>query len=341
MTRSTGKQDIYDTTNAAGDRIDLPSAIWIGSCVYETDEEFVRCVGRKSPLYNIDTNKPICTNAPPAQPAEVFVTDTYCENGDERLYKAPYDPTDPTKRQDFAGDKFGAHLSMAGDLETGRIVAIGAPKTYDSDGSDTVAPNTFYDTYGAVYMFTGEYKHWTENQRMTADDANVQLTANIPDYGARVEFDRVSSRTLLVSCAFCVNTDRTSGSVYVYKSEEGKYWSNTQQLECDDATTDTWEFGKNLRIYNEFALISAAAISHLGAAYVFREERHSEYKGGVYNGLWTQQQRLVPSDSFIRSSGDLYGEKMGLHGKTLVITQNRQNTHGTDSGIIMYDDIEC
>jgi hypothetical protein len=32
---------------------------------------------------------------------------------------------------------------------------------------------------------------------------------------------------------------------------------------------------------------------------------------------------------------------MGLHGKTLVITQNRQNTHGTDSGIIMYDDIEC
>ena len=54
--------------------------------------------------------------------------------------------------------------------------------------------------------------------------------------------------------------------------------------------------------------------------------------GGIYNGLWTQQQRLRPNDAYISSSGNLYGEKMDLHGKTLVITQNRQKTHGTNSG---------
>mmetsp|Transcript_33945 Transcript_33945/g.63345 ORF Transcript_33945/g.63345 Transcript_33945/m.63345 type:complete len:1151 (+) Transcript_33945:39-3491(+) len=327
---ATGKQDIYKTTNAAGTVIDLPAAVWIGSCVWENDPDFVRCVGRKSPIYNINTNKPICTADPNA---EVFLPDVYCENPFEHLYKAPYDPADPSKRADFTGDKYGAYLTLAGDLETGRLMAVGAPKTYDADGTPYLTPNTFYDTYGAVYTYTGEYKHWTENQRLTADDSNVQLTDNIPDYGTRVEIDRVTSRTMLVTCPQCVVVDRAQGSVYVYTTEEGKYWSNTQQLTCDDATTDTWEFGKNMRIYDEFALLSAAALNHRGASYIFRQERHSKYKGGVYNGLWTQQQRLRPNDAYIRSSGSLYGEKMDLHGKTLVITQNIQKTHGINSGV--------
>jgi hypothetical protein len=333
---ATGKQDIYKTTDATGTIIDLPAAIWIGSCVYETDEDgFVRCIGRKSPIYNINTNKPICTNN---IDAEILDTgspdlDTYCENPYEHLYKAPYDPGDLSKTADYTGDKYGAVLSMAGDLELGRVLAVGAPKTFTDDGSPTISPGTFYDTYGAVYMYTGEYKHWTENQKLLADDANVYLTANIPDFGTRVVIDRVSSRTLMVTCPQCVMTDRPEGSVYVYKTEDGKLWSNTQQLICADALSDTWEFSKNIRLYDEFALISAVALSELGAAYIFREERHSTYKGGVYNGFWTQQQRLQPNDAYIRSSGNLYGEKMDLHGKTLVITQNRQQTHGTHSGM--------
>lgn len=327
----TGKQDIYRTANPAGGAdLDLQSAVWVGSCVYEPDENgFVRCISRKTPVYNTDTNKPICTAN---IDASVYTLDTYCENPYEHLYKAPYSP-DPLLISDYAGDKYGAHLSMAGDLELGRIMAVGAPKTFTDDGSPQVAPGTFYDSYGAVYTYTGEYKHWTEHQKLTADDDNVQLTVNKPDFGTRVVIDRVTSRTMMVTCPQCVMTDREEGSVYVFKTEDGKTWSKTQQLISDDASTDTWEFSKNIRLYDDFALVSAAGLTQLGAAYIFREERHSAHRGGMYNGLWTQQQRLLPTDSYIRTSGNLWGEKMDLHGKTLVITQNRQITHGASSGL--------
>ena len=326
----TGRQDIYKTTDDVGTLIDLPSAVWIGSCVYESDEGgFLRCVGRKSPIYNLNTNKPICTAN---VDADILTPDTYCDNPYEHHYRAPYDPGDPTKRADYVGDKYGAHLSLAGDLELGKVLAVGAPKSFDDDGSPMVAPGTFFETYGAVYMYTGEYKHWTENQKLLADDSNVELVSNIPDFGRRVEFDQVTSRTLMVSCPVCVYSDKSEGSMYVYRTEDGKFWSNTQQLRSDDAETDTWEFSRNMRVYDDFMLVSAAGLNHLGAAYIFREERHSLYKGGIYNGIWTQQQRLIPTDAYIRSSGEMFGEKMALHGKTLVITQNRQPLYGDFSG---------
>lgn len=326
---ATGKQDIYKTTDASGNIIDLPAAIWIGSCVYETDEAFVRCVGRKSPIYNINTNKPICTNN---INAEILTPDTYCENPYEHLYKAPYDPADPSKTYDYTGDKYGATVAMAGDLELGRILAVGAPKTFTNDGTPFTTPNTFYDTYGVVYTYTGEYKHWTENQKLTADDANLLLTGNKPDFGTRIEIDRVTSRTMMITCQQCVVKTRSEGSVYVYRTENGRLWSNTQKLICDEGIADTWQFGIQMRVYDEFMFVAAAALEHLGALYMFREERHSTYKGGVYNGLWTQQQKLVPHDAFIRSSGNVWGEKAEIHGKTLVVAQNRENTHGILSG---------
>jgi hypothetical protein len=92
----------------------------------------------------------------------------------------------------------------------------------------------------------------------------------------------------------------TEGAVYVYKSDDGKTWSVTQQLISDDATTSDYEFGNNVKIHDEFAMISAQGLTTLGALYLFREERHSVYKDGVYNGQWTQQQKLVPTDSHIR-----------------------------------------
>jgi hypothetical protein len=329
---ATGKQDIYKT-KVLGVNTEFPSTIWVGSCVYESDDDgFVRCITRKTPVYNIDTNLPVCTFD---ADQTVLNPDPFCDNIYYHNYKGPYDPADtgnPAKQQDMQGDKYGAVLSMAGDLELGRVLAVGAPKThnfpYDSD------PRVdWYATYGAVYTYTGEYKHWTEHQRLTADDANVQLTVNIPDFGAHVEIDRVTSRTMMVTCPQCVITDREEGSVYVFKTEDGKLWSNTQQLMCDDATTDTWQFSRNIRLYDDFALISAAALNLRGAAYIFREERHSTHMGGIFNGLWTQQQRLIPTDAAVRSSGILYGEKMDLHGKTLVITQNEETTYGAYSGM--------
>ena len=279
---ATGKQEIYETTDSDGNTIDLPATVWIGSCVYETDHDgFVRCVGRKSPIYNVNTNKPICTFSPIplVDENDPLNPDTYCDNEFHHLWRAPYDPDDLSKRADYNGDKYGNHLSLAGDLETGRLLAIGAPKTFTDDGTPLVPPGTFYDTYGAVYTYTGEYKHWTENQKLLADDANVFLTDRKPDYGTRVLIDRVDPLTMFVSCPNCVLTDLEQGTVYVYRSEDGTYWSNTQSLMCDDATAETWEFSKNLRLYDDFALISAAALAQLGAAYIFRQERHSQYKG--------------------------------------------------------------
>lgn len=320
-----GSDLIYQDATA----VPKPSTVWVGSCVYETDENFVRCVNRKSPIYNANSNLPVCTTD--ADPT-ILVADPYCDGpGPPASYKfhsQNYDPPAPASVANNVGDEYGAHVSLAGDLETGALLAVGAPSTYDS------ATSTFYETHGAVYMHSGEYKRWTENQKLVADDSNQFLTANRPNFGKIVEIDRVTSRTTLVSCPQCVSTSTTEGSVYVYKSENGKSWSKTQQLTADDATTSDYAFGLNVKVHDDFAMIAADGLSpQRGALYMFREERHSVYKNGVYNGQWTQQQKLVPHDAYIRGQGTQWGGSADMHGKTLVVGMKEEPSHGTMTGI--------
>ena len=299
-TIAQGTELIYETTDDAGSPIAKPSTVWVGSCVYESDDNgFVRCVNRKTPVYSEGSNSPVCTLSFPDRTAPS--EDTYC-NGNPAVsapyyyFSAPYAPG-PTVADDV-GDQYGASVSLAGDLELGSILAIGAPRTYTDDGTPTVAPGTFYDTYGAVYMHTGEYKHWTENQKLVPNDSNLQLTDNKPNFGQIVEFDQVTSRTALVSCPQCVSHSTTEGAVYVYKTSDGKTWSATQQLISDDATTNDYEFGKNVKIHDEFAMIAAQGLNTRGALYVFREERHSIYKGTYRNSYHSRMLTLLSSTFF-------------------------------------------
>ena len=59
---------------------------------------------------------------------------------------------------------------------------------------------------------------------------------------------------------------------------------------------------------------------------------------GVYNGQWTQQQKLVPHDAYIRGSGSLWGTKADMHGKTLVVGQSTEPTYGTNTGMVWWYD---
>lgn len=304
-----------------------PSTVWVGSCVYETDESFVRCVNRKSPVYNINSNLPVCTkNADPT----ILTADPYCDgpgvSGESyKYYTQSYGPN-PTDLSNNVGDSYGAYVALAGDLELGSLMAVGAPNAYTS------ATSTFYETYGAVYMHIGEYKRWTETQKLVAADSNKLLTANRPSFGKIVEIDRVTSRTALVSCPQCVSRTTTTGAVYVYKTDNGKTWSVTQQLISNDATTSDFNFGLKVKIHDEFAMVAAQGLSQRGALYMFREERHSVYKGGVYNGQWTQQQKLVPADAYIRTQGTFWGKSADMHGKTLVVGMKQEPNHGINTG---------
>jgi hypothetical protein len=321
-----GAELIYETPTATPTH--QPSTVWVGSCVYDTDDKFVRCVNRQSPVYNADSNKPVCTLSYPVQ--TTLDPDVGCDGPGTAgvpyyYFHDAYGPGTPPTTAANVGDQYGAHVSLAGDLELGSLLAVGAPRTYDSTA-------TFVDNYGAVYMHTGEYKRWTENQKLKPTDTNLELTANKPNFGEVVEIDKVTSRTALIACPNCAYVSLTEGSVYVYKTENGRAWSETQQLSCDDATTNDYQFGKNVKIHDEFAMISAVGLSNLGALYMFREERHSLYKDGIYNGQWTQQQKLVPNDATIRTAGSLWGDKADMHGKTLVVGQYIENKHGVDSG---------
>jgi len=321
-TIAQGSDLIYEDATS-----EKPSAVWVGSCVYETDENFVRCVNRKSPVYNVNSNKPVCTKSPDPT---IHTPDPSCDGpgtpgASYQYYTAPYDPTTPASVANNVGDEYGAHVSLAGDLEVGSLMAVGAPSTYTS-------PATFYETFGAVYMHSGEYKRWTENQRLVASDSNSLLTANRPNFGKIVEIDRVTSRTALVTCPQCVSASLTEGAVYVYKTENGKSWTATQQLMADDATTSDYSFGLNLKVHDDFAMIAAQGLSMRGALYMFREERHSVYKGGVYNGRWTQQQKLIPRDAYIRGQATFWGNSADMHGKTLVVGMQQEPNHGVNTG---------
>ena len=61
-TIAQGTELIYETTDDAGSPIAKPSTVWVGSCVYESDDNgFVRCVNRKTPVYSEGSNSPVCT----------------------------------------------------------------------------------------------------------------------------------------------------------------------------------------------------------------------------------------------------------------------------------------
>lgn len=163
------------------------------------------------------------------------------------------------------GDGFG-FVGMDGD-----VMAVGA--VHD----DNVFPNA-----GAVYVFRRNGNQWIQEQKLTAPDASGG-----EDFGVRVA---VSGDTILVGAQYHTHSIDRDGGAYVFVWN-GSSWVLQQELVPSDPQ-GLGHFGLRVALRGDLAAVTAnhetfGGGDQSGAVYVYRRS----------GGVWTQQQKLVGSES--------------------------------------------
>jgi len=203
-------------------------------------------------------------------------------------------------------DEFGASVAISGDTAVvgafGKATRTGAAYVFvRSNGAwnqqqkltaADPAPGDFFGTVaidgdtaivgavgkssnmGAAYVFVRSGGVWTQQQKLTADDATVGDL-----FGISVA---ISGDTAVMGAP---NKASSTGATYVFVRNSG-VWNQQQKLTPNDAEV-FGNFGESVAISSETVVVGTPAKSGGGAAYVFVRS----------GGVWSQQQKLTASDS--------------------------------------------
>ncbi|NQZ12061.1 MAG: FG-GAP repeat protein, partial [Algicola sp.] len=206
-----------------------------------------------------------------------------------------------------AGDVFGISIAFSGDT-----ILVGA------DLNDEKAVNA-----GAAYVFTRIGNSWIQQAKLTAaDGAQTDL------FGVRVALD---GNTALISARRddddVMGVD--AGSAYIF-TRSGTIWRQQTKLTAPDGVADD-RFGRSVALAKDTALIGAMFRDdkgkNSGAAYVFTRTGNS----------WHFKTRITATDG---TAGDVFGWNVALSGQRAVITANRDDDKGENSGSAYIFDIK-
>jgi len=201
-----------------------------------------------------------------------------------------------------SNDQFGWSVAISAD---GNTVAIGST-------TEDTSPNS---NNGAVYIYTRSAGTWTQQTKLLASDR-----ASNESFGYSVAFS-ADGLTLLVG-AEPENTSPSTinGAAYVFIYDSGEWFEQQKLLASDFSSTDRFGCDVSLSSDGNTALIGANAEdtspnSDNGAAYVFTRSA----------GTWTQQQKLLASDS---ASNDNFGISVSLSadGLTAIVGAESEST---------------
>ena len=251
-----------------------------------------------------------------------------------------------------AGDQFGASVSVSGDTiaigasgtddrfsDTGSVYVFSRREnlwsqqqklTADdrelSDGlgtsvsvdGDTLVSGAGGDDdggnrSGSAYVFTRSGSVWSQQQKLTADDAAAD-----DRFGLSVS---VSDGTIVVGAYRATDGRTNSGSAYVFARNDS-VWNLLQKLSADDGEPGD-SFGYSVSVSGDTVVVGARRDGdggfHSGSAYVFARS----------GNLWSQQQRLSADDAMAR---DEFGVSVSVSGDTLVAGAYRDDDGGLNSG---------
>ncbi len=264
-----------------------------------------------------------------------------------------------------ANDQFGYSVALDGDAA---LIGADVGVDYKIGGS------------GSAYIFTRSGTTWTEQQKLTASDAEAG-----DQFGRSVALE---GDTALIGAWLDDDVNSTeSGSAYIF-TRSGTTWTEQQRLTASDAA-DGDRFGYSVALNGDTALVGAywddddIIGKYTGSAYIFT-------RSGT---TWTEQQRLTASDAaeydnfgrsvalkgnmaligspydddiysgsgsayiFTRSgmtwreqqkltasdaaAGDLFGNAVAFDGDTALIGAFSSNDNGTSSGSAYFNRFEC
>ena len=206
-----------------------------------------------------------------------------------------------TAEDGTAGDVFGISVAFSGNT-----IIVGADRN-EEKGIDA----------GAVYVFTLSGNVWRQQAKLTAADS-----AEGDIFGVRVALE---GNTALISAhrddddIMGVN----AGSAYIF-TRTGKTWSQQVKLTAPDGAAQD-RFGRSVALAGDTAVIGA----------MFQDDK-GENSGSVYvfkrsGNTWGLKDQLTASDG---ADGDVFGWNVALSGNTAVISANRDDDNGENSGSV-------
>ena len=178
------------------------------------------------------------------------------------------------------GDWFGEDVAIEGNT-----VVVGAPA---------------HQGTGAAYVFTRSGGVWSLEQKLVAGDG-----ATSDSFGGAVT---LSADTALVGASLAEAPATNTGAAYVF-TRSGGVWSLEQKLAASDGLAQD-QFGNALSLQGDTAFVAASNADPIttgsGATYVFTRS----------GGVWTEQQKLTPSDGVFNG---FFGSAIALQGDTALI----------------------
>lgn len=175
-----------------------------------------------------------------------------------------------------ATDYFGDSVAISGDT-----IVVGA---IGDDGAGSLT--------GAAYVFVRSGTSWSQQAKLSASDASVQLFGTVA----------IDGDTVVVGASHLVTTGL--GSAYVF-TRSGGAWREQAKLTPGDPRAGDG-FGESVAIDGDTALVGASTVlpPGPGKAYVFTRS----------GGLWSEQARLTAS-----AFHDKFGRAVALDGDRAVI----------------------
>lgn len=194
--------------------------------------------------------------------------------------------------------KLQASDGVKGD-EFGRSVAIHGNTAVVGAWRDDVGANA---DQGSVYVYGFNGTAWVFQQKLTASDGVAKA-----DFGVSVA---IQGDTIVVGAsATKIGLKEQQGKAYVF-TRNSALWTQTQVIVANDGDALD-HFGNDVALDGNSMIIGASedtigATSFQGSAYIFVKS----------NNVWTQQQKIVSTDS---EAGTDFSKSVAISGGTVVI----------------------
>jgi hypothetical protein len=186
-----------------------------------------------------------------------------------------------------AFDEFG-YAALDGDT-----AVVGAP--HDDTGGTT--------DHGAAYVFVRSGGVWTQQQKLIAEDGNIN------DFFGGLGSVAISGETIAIGAPLDnVGTNSSQGSVYVF-TRSGTVWTLQTHLLASDGAPSS-QFGR-VSLEGDTLLVGAPGVNvglnaAVGSAYIFTRS----------GAVWTERQQIIASDG---ASQDSFGTKVALAGNKILV----------------------
>ena len=230
--------------------------------------------------------------------------DSATRKGAAYVYR--FDGTDWVEEQKLLSSDAAANDFFGISLDTdGNTIVVGT--SYDDD------PVSGLLDVGSVYAYTFDGSQWVERQRISPSDPSQSQR-----FAASVAVD---GDTLIVGASQDDAAGNSSGAAYAFEFD-GVVWKEQQKLVGGDSTNSDF-FGISVAVDDNILLVGATGDddqgSSSGSAYVFVRS----------NGLWKENQKIVPSDV---DTADTFGTSVAVDGSTLLMGSWRSDSPENDSG---------